>query len=132
MEEAIPQPGPGQVLIRVHYSTINPFDRLCLMRERGNEGFIMGSEGSGVIQAVGEGVDSSQWVGKKVGFIGNGWARYVVKPLASLVVFKDDFDLKNGANSYVNPFTVAGLLDYGLKHGAKAVIILAASSSLAK
>lgn len=84
------------------------------------------------MEAVGEGTDAAKWVGKKVAFNGNGWARYTVKDVESLVTFKDDFDLKNGANTYVNPFTATAMLDVALKNGAKGVIFTGGSSALAK
>jgi NADPH:quinone reductase-like Zn-dependent oxidoreductase len=111
---------------------VNPYDRICQKDEASNEGFTLGCDGCGIVEAVGEGVDGTQWVGKKVAFLGGGWARYAVKDVGYLVKFADDFDLKNGANTYVNPFTVTAMLDIAQKRGAKAVILLAASSALAK
>lgn len=131
-EDTVPQPAAGQALIRVHYSTVNPYDRICLNAEAKNEGFVLGCDGCGVVEAVGEGVDAEKWIGKKVAFLGGGWARYAVKDVEYLVTFSDDFDLKKGANTYVNPFTVTAMLDIAQKNGAKAVILLAASSALAK
>lgn len=50
-----------------------------------------------------------------------------------MVFFNDpEFDLKNAANTYVNPFTVCAMTDFAKKHDAKAVISLAASSALGK
>ena len=54
------------------------------------------------------------------------------KPLDYLVEFQPDFDLKQGANTYVNPFTATGMLDYAQKLGAKSIILTAASSALSK
>ncbi|MFN9905637.1 MAG: hypothetical protein ACK56F_05845 [bacterium] len=49
-----------------------------------------------------------------------------------MVPFSSDFDLRKGANTYVNPFTVTAMLDFALKNEAKSVILMAASSQLAK
>ncbi len=130
VEEDVPQPGKDQVLIEVHYSTINPYDRI-MAKINTDESFQLGSDGCGVIQSVGEGVDSAL-VGKKVAFLGGGWSRYAVKDLEYVVFFHDDFDLKHGANTYVNPFTVTAMVDFAKKNGAKAVVNLAASSALCK
>ena len=65
-------------------------------------------------------------------FVGSGWSNYVCKPVDFVVEFESDFDLKKGANTYVNPFTVTAMLDYAQKHGAKSVILMAASSALSK
>ena len=120
LEEDVPQPGKGQVLIEVHYSTVNPYDRI-MSHVNKDEGFVLGCDGCGVILAVGEGVDASN-VGKKVAFLGGGWGRYAVKDYEYVVFFADDFDLKQGANTYVNPFTVTAMLDFAKKNGAKAVV----------
>ena len=80
---------------------------------------------------VGEDVDPSL-INKNVSFLGGGWSRYTVKEAAYLLVYEDAFDLKNGANAYVNPLTACAMLDFAQKHGAKSILILAASSSLAK
>jgi NADPH:quinone reductase-like Zn-dependent oxidoreductase len=118
VEEAAPAPGKGQALIRVHYSTVNPYDRICFKNEKNTENFTLGCDGCGVVESVGDGVDTAAWVGKKVAFLGGGWARYAVKDVDFLVPFRDDFDLKNGANTYVNPFTVTAMLDIAQKNGA--------------
>ena len=129
-EEELPQPGKGQALIKVHYSTVNPYDRIMSGVNK-DEGFVLGCDGCGIIEQVGEDVDQSL-VGKKVAFLGGGWANYAVKDAEFLVYFRDDFDLKQGANTYVNPFTVTAMLDYAKKLNSKAVILMAASSALAK
>lgn len=121
VEEDIPQPGKGQVLIEVHYSTVNPYDRI-MSKVNKDKGFVLGCDGCGIITQVGEDVDASL-VGKKAAFLGGGWSRYAVKDLEYTVIFNhDDFDLKQGANTYVNPFTVTAMLDFSKKNGAKAVI----------
>ena len=114
----------------MHYSTVNPYDRI-MSHVNKDEGFVLGCDGCGVILAVGEGVDAFN-VGKKVAFLGGGWSRYAVKDYEYVVFFADDFDLKQGANTYVNPFTATAMLDFAKKHGAQTVIQLAASSALAK
>ena len=125
----VPMAGQGQAVIRVHYSTVNPYDRICY--DKREEGFVLGCDGCGVVEAVGEGVAASL-VGKKVAFLGGAWAKYTVKDADYLVQFPEDFDLKLAANTYVNPFTVTAMLDFSQKHGAKAVILTAASSQLSK
>ena len=92
-----------------------------------DEGFVLGCDGCGIVESVGEEVDQSL-VGKKVAFIGDGYSKYTVKDVSFLVTFSPDFDLRNGANTYVNPFTVTGMLDFALNHEAKSVILMAASS----
>jgi NADPH:quinone reductase-like Zn-dependent oxidoreductase len=102
-----------------------------MYKENKDNGFVLGCDGCGIVTQAGEGVDQS-WVGKKVAFVGSGWSNYVCKPVDFVVEFDSDFDLKKGANTYVNPFTVTAMLDYAQKHGAKSVILMAASSALSK
>ena len=57
---AVPQPGPGEVLIRVAACGINFFDGLMVegkYQTRPDRPFIPGSEVAGMIEAVGPGVD---------------------------------------------------------------------------
>ena len=63
-----PQPGPGQVRVRLHYAALNHLD---LWVRRGWPGLrltyphILGADGAGVVDAVGPGVDAA-WVGRRV------------------------------------------------------------------
>lgn len=68
-----PQPAPGEVRVRVRFSGINPGD---IKKRQGVEGALMPfprviphSDGSGVIDAVGAGVDSAR-VGRRVWIYG--------------------------------------------------------------
>ena len=57
-----PKPGPGQVLVRLHAAGVNPVDayvRAGTYTISATLPFIPGSDGAGVIEAVGEGV--KQW-----------------------------------------------------------------------
>jgi NADPH:quinone reductase len=56
-----PRPGPGQVLVRIHAAGVNPYD--TYMRAGGYAvkpplPYTPGSDGAGVVEAVGEGVDN--------------------------------------------------------------------------
>ncbi len=59
-----PSPGPGEVLVRLHASAINPSDvkkRAGAFPDLLNDGFVIpNSDGAGVIDSVGEGVDKSR------------------------------------------------------------------------
>lgn len=59
-----PEPGPGEVLVRLHTSAINPSDvkkRAGAFPDLLDEGFVIpNSDGAGVIEAVGDGVDRSR------------------------------------------------------------------------
>ncbi len=59
-----PEPGPGEVLIRLHTSAINPSDvkkRAGAFPDLLDAGFVIpNSDGAGVIEAVGDGVDKNR------------------------------------------------------------------------
>jgi NADPH:quinone reductase-like Zn-dependent oxidoreductase len=64
-----PEPGPGEVLVRLHASGVNPSDvkkRSGSFPDLLDGGFVIpNSDGAGVIEAIGEGVDKSR-IGERV------------------------------------------------------------------
>lgn len=85
----IPQPGPGQVLIRMAAAPINPSD---LGFVKGSYGFqkgfpiVPGFEGSGTVVAAGSGLLPRLLVGKRVACsaaLGGTWAEYLVASASS-------------------------------------------------
>jgi len=110
---AQPVPGPGEVLIRVKGSPINPSDRFFI---RGSYRFKpifpqpAGLEGAGVVETAGAGVSIP--AGSLVSFDGRGaWAEYVLVPETSVVMLPPTFPLEKAAQFYLNPFTAWCLLD---------------------
>ena len=102
IELPIPEPGPGQVRVRVAYCGLNPLD--IIVRSGGAAWMaptwpiVLGVEHSGVVDAVGEGVDTA-WLGRGVisrqAFGGN--ADFSIAPLTALATVPDDMDLRRGA-----------------------------------
>ena len=86
INEPIPKPGKGQVLIKVAYSTVNPYDRYIATTT--NEGTVLGSDGCGTVIDVGEDV-SEERKGKKVSFAGGAFCNYTVKDDTSLIYLDD-------------------------------------------
>jgi len=71
-----PEPGPGEVRVRLHASGVNPSD---VKARAGNrkvlwERVIPDSDGAGVIDRVGAGVDSSR-IGQRVWVYNGQWER---------------------------------------------------------
>jgi NADPH:quinone reductase-like Zn-dependent oxidoreductase len=63
-----PEPGPGQLRVRTEASALNHLDLWVGMGLPGIDTtypFISGSDGAGIVDAVGKGVDAS-WVGRRV------------------------------------------------------------------
>ena len=99
-EMADPAPGPGEVLVRVRASGINPSD--VKLRAGARPGAVMAfprviphSDGAGVIEAVGAGVDAAR-VGQRVWLWNAQWQRafgtaaeYVALPAEQAVALPD-------------------------------------------
>lgn len=102
-----PQPRAGEVRIRVAFSGVNPGD----VKKR-EDAFGLGmpyprviphSDGSGTVDAVGEGV-SREWIGRRVWCFGaqsyrpfGTAAEYTVVPLKQLVQLPENVSLEQGA-----------------------------------
>ena len=102
-----PDPGPGEVLVRLAYSGVNPSDT---KRRVGFGGqvhafpqIVPHSDGSGIIEAVGGGVDESR-IGERVWIYCGQWLRpfgtsaeYIAIRSAYAVPLPDGIDLIAGA-----------------------------------
>jgi NADPH:quinone reductase-like Zn-dependent oxidoreductase len=121
LETELPTPQAGQVRVRVKAANINPSDLLFIEGLYGlqpklpNSG--AGSEATGVIDAVGEGVDIP--LHTRVMFTTLGaWAEYVLIPAKTAVIVPDNISNEVACQSFVNPFTAwAMLYDSGLQAG---------------
>lgn len=133
-EAPAPQPGPGEVLIRVKASPVNPSDHFFI---RGTYRFkpvfpqIAGLEGAGIVEAVGEGVSVPP--GSLVCFdVRGAWAEYVVAPESAVVMLPADFPLEKAAQFYLNPFTAWCLLDAAAVSPGDWLCVTAASAAVSK
>ena len=76
-EAAVPEPEPGQVRVRICAVSLNYRDRIVLSGEFGQtvtEDLIPVSDGAGVVDAVGPGVDAWSPGDRVVGLYFGGWA----------------------------------------------------------
>jgi NADPH2:quinone reductase len=127
-----PEPGPGEVRVRVRFSGVNPTDVKSRSgaTPRPIDGFqIPDQDGSGVIDAVGAGVDTAR-VGQHVWIwfaaAGRKWgtaAEWTVVPERQAVPLPDGVDLELGAQLGVPAMTAHRcLFADGRVHG-KAVLV---------
>jgi NADPH2:quinone reductase len=136
-ERDVPEPGDGEVRVRVHVSGVNPTDWKSRQGGRGALAYpelVPNQDGAGVIDAVGPGVDGSR-VGERVWLWEAAWQRAngtaqeaVVLPARQAVPLPDtaSFDLgaslgipaltahrclttMDGAHGTLGPGTLAGL-----------------------
>lgn len=114
-----PEPGPGQVRVRVAFSGINPTDvkNRAGLSARTIDGFqVPHMDGSGVVDAVGPGVDAAR-VGERVWLLlaadGNRYgtaAEFCVVPEHKAVALPDGVDLELAATLGVPAVTAADCL----------------------
>ncbi|MGW2836594.1 NADP-dependent oxidoreductase [Streptomyces sp. NPDC001493] len=97
-EVARPEPGPGEVLVRVHAAGVNPPDWYARrgfenfpveVRPNWTPPFILGSDISGVVTALGAGVTEWQPGDEVFGLVNfpgrpSGYAEYAISPAAHL------------------------------------------------
>ncbi|MEH6943678.1 zinc-binding dehydrogenase [Bacillus sp. JJ722] len=69
------QPGPGEVRVRIKVAGLNHRDLFVLNRHKATDApLIIGSDGAGIIDAVGDGVDADQIGSEVIINPGLGWA----------------------------------------------------------
>lgn len=106
-ERDTPEPGPGEVRVRLATSGVNPSDWKARLRGRdGNMPFptiIPHSDGAGTIDAVGDGIDASR-IGKTVWLMNGQWkrpfgtaAQYICQQDKYVVDLPDGTDLAEAA-----------------------------------
>jgi NADPH2:quinone reductase len=102
-----PEPGPGELRVRMHVSGVNPSDWKARLRGRGGgmpfSLIIPHSDGAGVVDAVGAGVDGSR-VRQRVWVMNGQWQRplgtaaeYVVLPQKYVIPLPDGVDFADAA-----------------------------------
>jgi NADPH:quinone reductase-like Zn-dependent oxidoreductase len=141
-EVPIPRPGPGEVLVKVFASPVNPSD---LMFITGNYGFrkalpaTPGFEGSGTVVEAGSGMMAKFMKGRRVACAvadarstAGMWAEYVVTPAQLCVPLSKKVEMEQGATMLVNPLTAWALVDEARRGGHHAVVQTAAASALGR
>ncbi|MEQ3626389.1 MAG: zinc-binding dehydrogenase [Celeribacter sp.] len=111
-----PEPGPGQVRVRMSLSPIHNHD---LWTVRGTYGYkpelpaIAGSEALGQVEAVGDGVDPAL-VGTRIVQAGvrGAWAETCLADAATLLPLPDVIPDEAGAQLIAMPFSALALLEF--------------------
>lgn len=133
----VPEPGKGEVLVKMKYSPLNPSD---LSQLRGTltplpeYPYIPGIEGSGTVVAAGGGILPEIRAGKNVACSPKGkggtWAEYIVTDASKCIPLGKNIDLQSGSMLIVNPMTALAMIDIAKKGRYKALVNNAAASSL--
>lgn len=116
-----PEPGPGEVRVRMIASPVNPSDLLVV---RGLYGVLPklpatpGFEGVGIVDKVGSGLLGWLVKGKRVTVInsaGGNWAEYAVIPARQARPVASDIPDEQVASFFVNPATVLAMVRHVLQ-----------------
>lgn len=133
-----PQPGPGEVLVRIAAAPINPSDLMFLEGKYGVHPELphtAGFEGSGVVVAAGRGLYPQALLGRRVACTapsGGTWAGYCVCSTNGVIPLLPSISLPQAAMLIVNPLTAYALVDIARDNGAKAIVQTAAASALGR
>ncbi|MER5481194.1 quinone oxidoreductase [Streptomyces sp. NPDC002734] len=134
-QSPVPEPGPGQVLVRNTAAGVNFIDVYYRNGTYPAEPpFTPGQEGAGVVTAVGEGVTGFE-PGARVAYASQlgAYAEYTAVPVDKLLPVPDDVDLTDAA-----AVTLQGLAAYYLTHQThpvaegETVVVLAAAGGLGR
>lgn len=138
-ELPVPLPGPGEVLIRMSHSPVNPSDLAVLKGGYMDRPypFTPGLEGSGLVVAAGKGILPAMRLGKRVACSpqerGDGcWAEYMLTSAINAAPLPEDLPMDQGSMMLVNPMTVMAFFILAEEGGHSAIINNAAASSLGK
>ncbi|MEX2582858.1 MAG: zinc-dependent alcohol dehydrogenase family protein [Gemmatimonadota bacterium] len=117
-EVPMPEPGPGQILIRMRARPVNPS---ILFMIRGMYGqlpalpAVPGNEGVGVVERLGAGVTSLAEGQQVVPFGGETWQEYVVAEADSVIPLPPDLSEAQASMLIVNPTSAWLMLEDELK-----------------
>jgi NADPH2:quinone reductase len=128
-----PQPGPKQALVRLHAAGVNFIDvyfRIGLYKA--DKPITLGSEGAGVVEAVGPDVTEVK-PGDRVAYAmaRGSYAEYAVVPAAQLVTIPDHVSFEQGAAAMLQGMTAHYLTHstYPLKAGKSCLVHAAAGGA---
>ena len=116
-----PQPKPGEVLVRMLASPVNPSDLMYVAGKYGLKPTLPatpGFEGVGVVEATGGGLLGWFRKGKRVAVINDrigNWGEYTVTKARQVVPVPDDLSDELAATFFVNPATALAMTQDVLK-----------------
>ncbi len=139
IEKPFPEPQPGEVLVKMDASPINPSD-IAFLRGMYNVNkslpAVPGFEGTGIIIKTGD-ETSENLIGRRVSFFtqdeGDGaWCEYLTLKKGNYIFVNDELSLEQAACLFINPFTAYAMFDEALKSGTKAIIQTAANGQVGR
>jgi NADPH:quinone reductase-like Zn-dependent oxidoreductase len=152
----LPEPGPGQLLVRIEAAPINPSDlglmfgpadmetlalagqvltarvpdrAMPAMQGRIGQSLPVGNEGAGTVIAAGP--DEQHLIGKRVAMFGGAmYARLRLIAARDCLILPDGASAEDGAALFINPLTALGFVETMRAEGHKAIVHAPAASNL--
>lgn len=132
-----PQPDVGEVLVRLHTSGVNPSDvKSRAGRPLAFERIIPHSDGAGVIEAVGSGVDKSR-IGQRVWIWNGQWqrdmgtcAQFIALPDKQAVLLPDHISFEAGACLGIPALTAWQAVEHADDLNNKTVLVIGAANAV--
>lgn len=135
----LPEPGPGEVLIRMQASPINPSDLSMIRGDPPGSLYpcTPGLEGSGIVVRAGSGLFPALRKGKRVACTpvpgkDGAWAEYMVTSAMRCSPLPAHITPEEGSMMLVNPMTALAFMDMAKKGKHRAIVNNAAASALGK
>jgi NADPH:quinone reductase-like Zn-dependent oxidoreductase len=136
----VPQSGPGQVLVQMEATPVNPSDVMFLSGRYGLKKalpVVPGLEGAGTVVASGGGALASLRNGRRVACFASDsadgtWAQYMVTDATRVIPVGADVPAEQAATALVNPLTALALLELARQHRARAIVSTAAASQVGR
>lgn len=137
-ERPTPEPGRGEVRVRMRFSPINPSDLLHIRGAYGKRPQLpasAGFEGFGVVDAAGPGLLRhlrGLKPGRRVAVInsvGSNWAEYAVVPARQAIPVPDGIPDEQAATFFVNPASALVMTQLVLKASSGAWLLQTAAGS---
>lgn len=120
-ERPMPEPGPGQVRVRMLACPVNPSDLLFTRGEYGKRPALPatpGFEGTGVVESSGGGLLARRVMGRRVAVInavGGNWQEYAVIPARQAIPVPAELSDEQAASFFVNPASAVVMTQYVLR-----------------
>lgn len=139
----IPKLEKNKILVKVIYATIQPSDLFLIQGQYGSSlpktPFTPGGEACGIIEKVGENLDSSL-IGKHIAFFANSsgpdfmgtWGQYCITNIESSIIFNSKISFEKIFATMGNPITAMGFVDTIKKAGKNSVAHNGASSTFGR
>lgn len=132
-----PEPAPGEVLVRLHTSGVNPSDVKSRMgREPAFDRVIPHSDGAGIIEAVGAGVDSAR-IGQRVWIWNGQWQRamgtcaeMIAVPSEQAVLLPEHISFEAGACLGIPALTAWQAVEHAGDIAGKTVLVIGAANAV--